>query len=203
MILTPLQIAQAMYNAGFRGNSVAFSTAIAMAESGGNTEAVSPVQPDGTRGYGLCQIETENLHGGNWQDPTWQAVRMLEMSSGGANYNPWCTSCQPMPGLVARTGCNGYGSGSARLYLAEAYQVAAQVQPTNGWPGVLLKVGVVGHGTKAWQTFLHGLGNHPHVIADDVFGPITEGATLDYQRKSGLVADGVVGPSTWSKAFGA
>lgn len=203
MILTPNQIAQYMYDAGFRGAAIAYSVAVSKAESGGNTEAVSPVQSDGTRGYGLCQIETENLQGGNWQDPAWQAARFFQMSEGGTNYNPWCTACAPMPGLNGHsTGCNGYGSGAARLFLPEGYAAAASVQPGNGWPGTYLKNGVTGHGTKQWQTFLRSLGNHPNVAEDDAFGPITEAATKNYQTSRQILADGIVGPDTWGKAFG-
>jgi len=37
---------------------------------------------------------------------------------------------------------------------------------------------------------------------DGHFGPTTEAAVIKFQRENGLVADGVVGSSTWSKMFG-
>ena len=36
---------------------------------------------------------------------------------------------------------------------------------------------------------------------DGSFGPATQAATLDFQRKHGLTADGIVGPKTWRALF--
>jgi hypothetical protein len=116
MILTPVEIARFLQTAGFRGEAIGYGVAICLAESGGNTEAVSGVVSDGTRGYGLAQIETENLHGGNWRDPTWQANTFWRMSAQGTNFNPWCTACSPMPG-IDKTGCGNAGSGNAVHFL--------------------------------------------------------------------------------------
>ena len=38
-----------------------------------------------------------------------------------------------------------------------------------------------------------------HLAQDGIFGSITEEAVLDFQRSNGLVADGVVGNTTWAK----
>jgi hypothetical protein len=40
-----------------------------------------------------------------------------------------------------------------------------------------------------------------HLVIDGVFGPKTEAAVREFQRRSGLVADGIVGQRTW-KALG-
>ncbi|MBQ1405792.1 MAG: peptidoglycan-binding protein, partial [Oscillospiraceae bacterium] len=38
--------------------------------------------------------------------------------------------------------------------------------------------------------------------ADGEFGPQTKSAVLAYQRRSGLEADGIIGPQTWAKLLG-
>ncbi len=37
-----------------------------------------------------------------------------------------------------------------------------------------------------------------NLIADGIFGPITEEAVKTYQKEAGLEADGIVGPRTWA-----
>ena len=41
-----------------------------------------------------------------------------------------------------------------------------------------------------------------NIQADGIFGPLTEEAVRDFQQKSRLVVDGIVGPKTWG-ALGA
>lgn len=55
-----------------------------------------------------------------------------------------------------------------------------------------LKLGSRGNEVKTLQSKLN-------LIADGIFGPITEEIVKDFQKKNGLTADGVVGPSTWDK----
>lgn len=53
MALTPNQIAQLAYNAGFRGSALRMAVAVALAESGGNPNAYNPEDAAGTaRGSG-------------------------------------------------------------------------------------------------------------------------------------------------------
>lgn len=69
--------------------------AIAMAESGGNPDAVSP-----TDDYGLWQINTINFDGatglgwGNWSDPVANARAAIALSGNGSNVAAWCTCWQ-------------------------------------------------------------------------------------------------------------
>ena len=55
---------------------------------------------------------------------------------------------------------------------------------------MLLKVGSKGKEVKLLQQFLE-------VGADGIFGKGTEFAVKEFQKINGLVADGIVGPSTW------
>lgn len=55
-----------------------------------------------------------------------------------------------------------------------------------------LKLGSKGNDVKTLQSKLN-------LIADGIFGPLTEEAVKDFQKKNGLTADGIVGQATWSK----
>lgn len=54
-----------------------------------------------------------------------------------------------------------------------------------------LRRGARGHWVKEVQ---HKLG----LIADGIFGPLTEAKIRQYQRDKGVVGDGIVGPVTWA-----
>ena len=56
---------------------------------------------------------------------------------------------------------------------------------------MLLKKGSKGNEVKELQEFLG-------IKADGDFGSKTEKAVKEWQRKNGLVADGIVGPATWN-----
>jgi peptidoglycan L-alanyl-D-glutamate endopeptidase CwlK len=62
-----------------------------------------------------------------------------------------------------------------------------------------VKYGMNCEEVKTLQNMLNECGYK--LIADGDFGIITQGAVKDYQRSNGLVADGVVGPKTWSKLY--
>lgn len=68
-------------------------------------------------------------------------------------------------------------------------------------PAILpaLRIGMSGPRVMAWQTFLAGRGVDPGAI-DGTFGEHTRDATIAFQRKSKIVADGVGGRETLLKA---
>lgn len=57
---------------------------------------------------------------------------------------------------------------------------------------MLIKKGSRGPNVKIVQEFLE-------IGTDGVFGPGTEAAVKEWQRKNGLIADGIIGPNTWKK----
>ena len=64
-----------------------------------------------------------------------------------------------------------------------------------GYP--LLRRGDIGNYVTLLQDALQTVGMLS-VGIDGIFGPITEGAVQQFQRESGLTADGVVGCATWT-----
>lgn len=55
-----------------------------------------------------------------------------------------------------------------------------------------IKLGSRGNDVKTLQSKLN-------LIADGIFGPITEEAVKDFQKANGLSVDGIVGAKTWAK----
>lgn len=93
--LSPSQIASAAAEAGFPAAAIPTVVAIAMAESGGNTEAYNGEGLD--RSWGLMQI---NVHPQanpamatryDLTDPVQNMQAALEISGGGVNFKPWTT----------------------------------------------------------------------------------------------------------------
>ncbi len=58
-----------------------------------------------------------------------------------------------------------------------------------------ISYGDQGEDVKQIQALINGFGFN--LIIDGIFGPETQDAIIDFQRRSGLVADGVVGEQTW------
>ena len=63
-----------------------------------------------------------------------------------------------------------------------------------------LRLGSTGPDVVKWQNVLRAAGVGARVTPDGKFGPLTEQATLDYQRAHKLVPDGVVGRASWAMA---
>lgn len=91
----PLEIAQAAYAAGFRGSALVTAIAIALAESGGNPNAVNSADPNGGS-FGLWQIN--GIHasefGSAWSqvlNPVMNAQMAWAVSNHGTDWTPWTT----------------------------------------------------------------------------------------------------------------
>ena len=116
MILGAAQIASYALAAGFRGAALATMVAICLAESGGDTQAVS-----GTADYGIVQIHLASHPDVTMAcalDPSCALGKAYQISGGGADFSPWST----------------YTSGAYRLYLTQAQQAAGQAGQTAGVP---------------------------------------------------------------------
>ncbi|MFF3025527.1 peptidoglycan-binding protein [Gottfriedia sp. NPDC057948] len=58
----------------------------------------------------------------------------------------------------------------------------------------MLKSGSKGNSIKLVQKELG-------ITEDGIFGPITDRAVRNFQKKKDLIVDGKVGPKTWTKLF--
>jgi len=71
------------------------------------------------------------------------------------------------------------------------------------FPGNLLRIGSQGGDVRQVQTWLNGVRQRvpdiPELNVDGVFGPITQGAVMAFQRHFGLNPDGIVGALTWAE----
>ena len=65
---------------------------------------------------------------------------------------------------------------------------------------ITIKIGSRGDQIKQWQLFLIGQG-FLIGIADGIFGPATDKATKEFQKKYSLEPDGIVGQLTYAKAM--
>lgn len=60
----------------------------------------------------------------------------------------------------------------------------------------LLRSGSRGPAVRAWQAQLRDAGYTSVGPVDGIFGPLTRGATVSFQRNRGILVDGIVGPQT-------
>lgn len=77
--------------AGFPATEIPTAVAVALAESGGETTAVSPVNSNGTRDYGLWQINSVHAPLGDWANPTHNAQLAFQIWSARKSWTPWST----------------------------------------------------------------------------------------------------------------
>lgn len=105
--LSDSQLADVVRQAGFPASAQATAIAIALAESGGRTDAVNRKNSNGSVDYGLFQINSihkDLLARGSWTDPVSNARMAFSVSSGGTNWKPWTV----------------YKTGAYRMFLARA-----------------------------------------------------------------------------------
>lgn len=99
MILNSSQIAQLAYNAGFRGEALNIAVAVALAESGGNTQAYNPEiaagTPTGSGSRGLWQIygaAHPEYNNDSAFDPQTNAIAAYKVfREAGNRFTPWST----------------------------------------------------------------------------------------------------------------
>lgn len=94
------------------------------------------------------------------------------------------------------------GSGQAAIILDEpGTPAAATPLLTAGFP--MLRQGDKGEIVRAAQLLLNGRYSSCGMWgADGDFGPATKSATLAFQRRNNLQADGIIGPQTWAALLG-
>jgi hypothetical protein len=93
MKLSDLQIALVANQAGFTGANLGIAVAVALAESGGNTDAVNTANSDGSTDRGLFQINSVHsdlLSSGQWNNPNDNA-RMAYSVWHGQGWQGWST----------------------------------------------------------------------------------------------------------------
>ncbi|SRR6266852_6283942 len=110
--LSPSQVMGYAMKTGLTNAQATIATAIAMAESGGDTNAINPGHPgDPEYSVGLWQINIRahpEYSIARLKDPQQNATAMFAISSGGTNWNPWGT----------------YTSGAYRAFLSRATALA-------------------------------------------------------------------------------
>jgi peptidoglycan hydrolase-like protein with peptidoglycan-binding domain len=91
-------------------------------------------------------------------------------------------------------GYNGakYAENKYDTKLAAAYALHSAGGPRAGSPLPLLRMGDKGEFVTRLQSALG-------IAADGDFGPATKAAVVEFQRRHGLYADGIVGQQTWSR----
>ena len=157
-LYTATQIAQVASQAGFKGGALVTATAIALAESGGNTMAYNPETaagtPIGSGSRGLWQVYGKvhpQYNNDGTYDPLTNARAAYQISSSGTNFNPWST----------------YTNGAYKSYLQQANNVAG----TGGTLATPTTTNYSALSTLQWvkRTVSHGY--VPNKIASDWDSP--------------------------------
>ncbi|TCJ33870.1 peptidoglycan-binding protein [Parafrankia sp. BMG5.11] len=200
-------IAQAAQNAGLpscRGIPLSTWVAVALAESGGNTTAHATVGED-SRGLWQINMRAHSSWVGsrNLYDPNvnaW-AARQVCASQGIGAWSAYKNGMHVKYLARGAAAAAAVGSGTgARTISAVTPAAPAATAPAPASSGYM-RLGVEG---VRWdvalvQKRLAAIG-YPITI-DGRFGPQTNHMVVDFQKKNGLVPDGVVGPLTHDRLF--
>lgn len=131
---------------------------------------------------GFCNYKIKN--GKHW----------FKMKDSGRNNDGWFNYEDHMRGLVVWV-C---------ICMEFKHSKIPQLVRTKDYSGVIpkptLKRGNKNTRVRNWQKFLRWTFDTTKVSPDYIFGPITEKYTMYFQKRCGLVVDGIVGPKTIAKA---
>ncbi len=119
-VLNATQLAKVAYDAGFRGQSLITAVAVALAESGGRSDAIGDknYKVQGEQSVGPWQVNYRPAYANDpWRDPkknldpAFNAQAAFAISSQGSNFAPWTM----------------YKNGGYKKFLGQAQQAAAVV----------------------------------------------------------------------------
>lgn len=105
--LSPEEVYDVLIQAGFTGHAAIEGTAVALAESSGRATAIGGPNTDGTKDYGLFQINHSTEPGWDWQNPLVSA-QMAKKIYDAHGWGRWAT----------------WTNGSYKLHLPQAQQAA-------------------------------------------------------------------------------
>jgi hypothetical protein len=165
--LSPTEMAQVAYAAGFRGEDLAVMVAIGMGESGGNSLAKNP---NGEMSIGIWQINM-NAHGsrfGSEQDlynpiVNAQAAFALYQSSG---FRPWTVYTRGIYKQHLPTAVNAVSQGMANGSIAVPWSNPGGAMPIDPWSNMPTGLStdpavMASQLLGSWASFL----NHPEIGA--------------------------------------
>ncbi|MDO4833856.1 MAG: peptidoglycan-binding protein [Bacillota bacterium] len=114
--------------------------------------------------------------------------------SGGRNHTGWYCYETQMAGLIPK------------IWLGKVEEKNPFRKPAGKYSGVIpnptLKAGMNSNGVKNWQLFLNWYCQGRYKLkVDGKFGNATKSATMFFQSKEGIIADGVMGKNTFKKAL--
>jgi hypothetical protein len=95
----------------------------------------------------------------------------------------------------------GTGSADPRQTLGELWNLWTTGKLGGGPPVAqhpTIALNATGAGVRTAQQRLNVHGAAPQLVVDSRFGPATKTATVAFQRKHKLTADGIIGPVTWA-----